>query len=120
GDTVTMRPRAKGVFLLKPEFRHHVMIATVTGVAPFVSIVRHWAEAPDAAHSFYVLEGASYADEFGYDAELAKLAGEHPNVRFVASCSRPADPRNSAWRGETGRVNTIVERYVRSWALPPE
>ena len=119
GDTVTMRPRAKGVFLLKPEFRHHVMVATVTGVAPFVSIVRHWAESPDGASSFYVLEGASYADEFGYDAELAKLAAEHANVRFVPTCSRPRDPRNAAWQGETGRVNTIVERHVGRWRLDP-
>ena len=34
GDTVTLRPRAKGVFLLRPEFRNHVMVATVTGVCP--------------------------------------------------------------------------------------
>lgn len=119
GDTVTLRPRAKGVFLLKPEFRHHVMVATVTGVAPFVSIVRHWVEAPGEPHSFYVLEGASYADEFGYDAELGALAAAHANIRFVATCSRPDDPRNAAWRGETGRVNAIVERHVRSWALDP-
>lgn len=119
GDTVTMRPRAKGVFLLRPEFHHHVMVATVTGVAPFVSIVRHWAEGPDGASSFYVLEGASYADEFGYDAELAKLAAEHANVRFVPTCSRPHDPRNAAWQGETGRVNTIVEHHVGRWGLDP-
>ena len=31
GDTVTLRPRAKGVFLLRPEFRNHVMVSTVTG-----------------------------------------------------------------------------------------
>jgi len=119
GATVTMRPRAKGVFVLKPEFRHHVMVATVTGVAPFVSIARHWAEAPDPAHSFYVLEGASYADEFGYDAELASLAADHPNIRFVPTCSRPDDPRNAAWRGESGRVNTIVQGHVGRWALEP-
>ena len=34
GDTVTMRLRAKGIFVLKPEFKNHVMVGTVTGVAP--------------------------------------------------------------------------------------
>ncbi len=119
GDTVTMRPRAKGVFVLRPEFRRHVMVATVTGVAPFVSMLRHALEAPAGDASFYVLEGASYADEFGYDAELGALAAAHANVKFVATCSRPTDPRNASWRGETGRVNAIVERYVRDWALAP-
>src|SRR5512134_3839858 len=38
GDQVTLRPRAKGVFVLHPEFRNHVMVSTVTGVAPFISM----------------------------------------------------------------------------------
>ena len=119
GDTVTMRPRAKGIFVLKPEFRHHVMVATVTGVAPFVSMVRHWLGAPSGDPLFYVLEGASYMDEFGYDDELRALASKHPNIKFVASCSRPQDPRNAAWKGEAGRINTLVEKYVAHWGLRP-
>jgi ferredoxin/flavodoxin---NADP+ reductase len=121
GDSVTMRPRAKGVFVLKPEFRNHVMVATVTGVAPFVSMIRHWAEQPAEYPRFFVLEGASFVDEFGYDEELQRLAAKHVNIEFVSTCSRPQDPRNAAWAGETGRVNAIVERYVRQWGLqPPE
>jgi ferredoxin--NADP+ reductase len=119
GDTVTMRPRAKGVFLLRPEFRNHVMVATVTGVAPFVSMIRYWAERPAGDPAFYVLEGASYVDELGYDAELQALAAQHANVHFVATCSRPHDTRNAAWRGETGRANAVVERYVGQWRLQP-
>ncbi len=120
GDTVTLRPRAKGVFLLRPEFRNHVMVATVTGIAPFVSMLRHWLEGPSGDRRMYVLEGASFMDEFGYDDELLELATRIPNVRFVPTCSRPDDPRNKAWSGETGRVHTIVERYVDEWALAPE
>jgi NAD(P)H-flavin reductase len=119
GDTVTVRPRAKGVFLLRPEYRNHVMVATVTGVAPFISMLRHWLEGPPDDRRMFVLEGASFRDEFGYDDELAALAQRNPNVRFVATCSRPADPRNAGWRGQVGRVNTIVESYVREWGLEP-
>src|SRR5688572_11561888 len=74
GDTVTLRPRAKGVFLLRPEFRNHVMVATVTGIAPFVSMLRYWLEGPADDSRMYVLEGASFRDEFGYDDELTALA----------------------------------------------
>jgi ferredoxin--NADP+ reductase len=119
GDTVTMRPRAKGVFLFRPEFRHHVMVATVTGIAPFVSMLRHWLEGPPDERRMYVLEGASFLDEFGYDDELRAIAERHSNVRFIATCSRPADPRNARWNGQVGRVHTIVEHYVRQWDLPP-
>jgi len=117
GDTVTLRPRAKGVFLLRPEFRNHVMVSTVTGVAPFVSMLRFWLDGPADDRRMYVLEGASFIDEFGYDEELKTLAARHPNVQFVPTCSRPSDPRNRGWSGEVGRVHTIVERYVSEWQL---
>jgi ferredoxin--NADP+ reductase len=119
GDKVSLRRRAKGKFVLKRDYRHHVMVATVTGVAPFVSMLRYALESPGDGAQFYVLQGASFGDELGYDAELAALAAKHPNVRFVPTCSRPQEPRNATWRGETGRVNMIVERYVRDWALKP-
>ena len=119
GDTVTLRPRAKGVFLLRPELRNHVMVATVTGIAPFVSMLRHWLEGPPSDQRMYVLEGASFKDEFGYDEELEALAERNPQVKFVATCSRPNDPRNVGWDGQVGRVHTIVERYVREWELDP-
>ena len=119
GDTVTMRPRPKGVFVLKPEFKNHVMVATVTGVAPYVSMVRHWLEAPSGHPVFAVLEGASYMDEFGYDDELHALAAKHSNIKFVATCSRPQDPRNVGWKGVVGRVNALVEKYVAQWGFKP-
>jgi ferredoxin/flavodoxin---NADP+ reductase len=119
GDTVTLRPRAKGVFLLRPEFRNHVMVSTVTGVAPFVSMLRYWLDGPVDDSRMYVLEGASFRDEFGYDEELRALAERDARVRFVPTCSRPDDPRNAGWNGQVGRVHTVVERYVREWELKP-
>jgi ferredoxin/flavodoxin---NADP+ reductase len=119
GDTVTLRPRAKGKFVINQDRRCHVMVATVTGIAPFVSMLRHALSTPLDGAAFYVLQGASYVDELGYDAELTALAAQHANLEFVATCSRPQEPRNAQWHGETGRVNSIVEHYVREWALEP-
>jgi ferredoxin/flavodoxin---NADP+ reductase len=119
GATVTLRPRAKGVFLLRPEFRNHVMVATVTGIAPFVSMLRHWREQAPNDRRMYVLEGASFIDEFGYDEELRTLETQDSRVQFVPTCSRPADPRNAGWAGKIGRVHTIVEKHVRDWELNP-
>jgi len=97
GDTVTIRPRGKGVFVFKPEWRNHLMLATVTGVVPYLSIVRQYLNdlasglhEPGVQHHMYILMGASYADEFVYDAELQQLAKAHPDlVTFVPSISRP-------------------------------
>ena len=120
GDQVTLRPRAKGLFVFNEGYRNHLMVSTVTGVAPFVSMLRAQLARPRPADRFFVLEGASYHDEFGYDAELREMAAAHPKrVVFIPSVSRPQDPRNSGWKGATGRINTLVEGYLKDLALPP-
>ena len=131
GDTVTLRPRAKGVFVLKPTVKNHLFIATVTGVVPYVSILRYHLETiagqddesemqSPGEFNFYILEGDSYGDEFGYDEELTKLANEHDNIHFVPTVSRPNEEKNAGWTGETGRVNSLTEKYIDKYGLKPE
>ncbi len=121
GDTMSIRPRAKGLFLLDEEVHHHFMLATVTGVAPFVSMIRQYLHENRQGHKFYLLLGASYADELTYDEELSGLSQQHPDcIRFVPTVSRPTEARNSGWQGAKGRVNTIAEEYLNSFNLPKE
>ena len=120
GDTVTMRLRAKGIFVLKPDFKNHVMVGTVTGVAPFVSMMRkHLKESESSDKNFIILEGASYLDEFGYDEELMLLDKSNNNVTFEASVSRPDEERNDSWTGYKGRVNNILLDRLDEWGLNP-
>jgi len=120
GDTVTMRLRAKGIFVLKPEFKNHVMVGTVTGVAPYVSMMRkHLKESESSNKNFIILEGASYLDEFGYDEELMLLDKSNNNVTFEASVSRPDEERNDSWTGYKGRVNNILLDRLDEWGLNP-
>ena len=121
GDTMTIRPRAKGIFTFKPVLPNQLMITTVTGVVPFVSILRDYLHRGQSGHHFYVLEGASYVNEFTYDKELQRLAEEHPNlITFIPTVSRPTEDRNAGWVGKTGRVNAIVQKYVDQFALKPD
>ena len=39
GDTMSVRPRGKGVFTFKENFHHHLMLSTVTGVSPTISMI---------------------------------------------------------------------------------
>ena len=120
GTTLTLRPRAKGIFVFKPDFKNHLMIGTVTGTVPYVSMLRnHEEDEIIGDYNYYVLEGASYFDEFGYDEELADFASRYQNVDFVASCSRPDEARNDGWQGERGRINTLFEKYVERYGLDP-
>ena len=121
GDTMSIRPRAKGLFLLDEKVHHHFMLATVTGVAPFVSMIRQYLHDSRQGHKFYLLLGASYADELTYDVEFNELAGKHPEtIKFVPTVSRPTEARNAAWEGVTGRVNTIAEEYLKKFNLPKD
>ena len=121
GDTVTIRPRAKGVFVFDPKLPNQLFVATVTGVVPYLSIIRQYLHDGQSGHHFYILMGASYLDEFGYDDELQKLASDHSDfITFVPTISRPDEEPNAGWDGETGRVNTIVEKYVSKWDLGTE
>ena len=127
GDVLTMRPRAKGIFTLRADAVNHVMVGTVTGVAPYVSMIRQYVH--DRAngvpglerHRFFVMEGASHRDELVYDKELLARQAEHPGViHFVGSISRPDPERDAGWAGPTGRINLHVEEYLERWALPKE
>ena len=121
GDWVTIRPRAKGIFIFKPTQPKQFMVGTVTGTVPYISIIRDYLHKGSSGHQFYVLQGASYHDELTYDKELQGYADRHPDVvTYVPTVSRPAEERNSAWQGETDRVNFIVEKYVERFGLSPE
>ena len=106
------------------------MVGTVTGIAPYVSMLRKFLNDPDwpaeddsevdrSDYQFHILEGASYIDEFGYDDELKQLAAEHDNIQFYGSVSRPSESRNANWNGPEGRINTLVENYVSDRGLDP-
>lgn len=110
-----VRARAAGRFTLDPVRSHHAMAATVTGIAPFVSMLRHHARTAPAGyhHRFLVLYGASRPDEHGpYAAELAALA-EGPlagRLTAVPTVSRPWEA--PAWAGERGRVEDVLRKHL--------
>ena len=81
-------------------------MATVTGVVPYLSIIRQYLHDGQSGHHFYILMGASYLDEFGYDDELQKLASDHSDfITFVPTISRPdEEPKRRMgrrdWKGQ--------------------
>ena len=121
GDSMTIRPRAKGLFTMDSALPNQLLVATVTGVVPYVSFVRDYLHHRRQGHHFHVLEGASYLNEFAYDDEFSKLTRKHPDlITFVPTVSRPDEAANQGWKGERGRVNSIVEYYIQAKGLTPE
>ncbi len=123
GDTVLVRRKLVGHFTLDVARTQHAMAATVTGLAPFLSMVRHQVHrlerGPlDVVHRFLLLHGASHAAELGpYRAEVAALAEAHGWLDYVPTVSRPwAD---AAWSGETGRVEDVLRKWLDRLGFDP-
>ncbi len=124
GDPVWMRKGAKGRFTLdlKSGHKKHLLVGTVTGLAPYVSYVRtmykdfkEGGEHFPAGHHLYILDGASRSHEFGYHEELEKIAAEVPWLTTVFTVSRPwLEPE---WKGETGRVDELIRKYTDLWEM---
>jgi ferredoxin/flavodoxin---NADP+ reductase len=122
GDQLLMRKIPKGKFSLEMGNgrTNHLLISTVTGVAPFVSYVRtlheEWkAGRFDGTHKLFLLNGASRPWEFGYRDELAEFAKELPWFTYVPTVSRPWDHED--WAGEIGRADDILRKYADQWQL---
>lgn len=123
GDRIAIES-PKGSFLLDETVSQHLMLATVTGISPFLSILRHHLQLRDqqadqtGRHRFIVIHGASYQDEFGYREELEQLASALPQgLSYIPAVSRADEPRNEGWLGERGRVDAVAETSVKRFNL---
>jgi ferredoxin/flavodoxin---NADP+ reductase len=122
GGEITLRKAAKGRFTLdlKSGHRNHLLLCTVTGIAPFVSYARtlykDWKENRFPGDiRLYVVDGASRSWEFGYREEMERIAAEVPWLTYVPTVSRPSE--DAAWKGETGRVEDVIRKYTDRWGL---
>jgi ferredoxin--NADP+ reductase len=127
GGTLWLRRFAKGRFTLdlKSGRKNHLLLATVTGIAPYVSYVRtvyaDWKKGQNAMpgeHRLFCVQGASRSEEFGYRDELERIAGEAPWLKYVPTVSRPWE--DEAWNGEKGRVDDLIRKFTDAWNLKPE
>lgn len=125
GDELTVRKFARGRFALDTASgrTNHFLMATVTGAAPLISIVRSLCRQFERGefageHKLYLLHGASHSGELGYLQELEQRASEHSWFNYIPTISRHwEDP---SWQGEVGRVDDLIRKYGDLWGLTPE
>lgn len=118
GDTMLMRERIVGAFTLAPVdgFTKRLLIATGTGVAPYVSMVRAKAEAirngTNDGCEYFILHGGSRVPDLGsYREELMGIAaGSGGWLQYEATVSRPWE--NPEWTGEIGRVEDVLRKHA--------
>ncbi|MBA3640701.1 MAG: FAD-binding oxidoreductase [Acidobacteriota bacterium] len=116
GDSLLMRERIVGAFTLSPVpgISKRLLVATGTGIAPYVSMVRAKAEALrngiNDGCEYFVLHGGSRAPDLGsYRDELAAMCADGW-LHYVATVSRPGE--NPDWTGEVGRVEDVLRKHA--------
>ncbi len=123
GGEVFLRRSAKGRFVLDAAsgHRNHFLVATVTGVAPYVSMVRELAARAASGetipYQLAVLQAASVPVEFGYFDEISSLARRHSWLCYVPTISRPW--LELAWKGERGRAEDVTRKHLDALGFTP-
>lgn len=91
----------KGTFFLRDFSMPIVFLATGTGIAPIISILKSLDEKEDFKQevNIFVYWGNRYPEDFIWRPKFKKL-----NVKIIEVCSRP----DQAWTGEKGYVQNCV------------
>jgi len=107
GDRVWLSPKMTGMFTLRdvPEDKHVVFIATGTGLAPYMSMLRTHLEA-GGPRKFAILHGAYHSWDLGYRTELFTLQRLCRNLAYLPILS---DPQGELvpWKGASGFVQDL-------------
>jgi ferredoxin-NADP reductase len=101
-----------GLFVLHPEVRDVIFIATGTGVAPFRGMVQQMFSQNGGGaqrdRQVWLVYGTRYPEDIYYRDEFETLAAAHPNFHYIVTLSRAPQE----WSGRRG----YVQDYVRQIA----
>ena len=112
GDRLYVRSSATGRFTeqdtIGPEDkRHRILVASGTGIAPFISMLRSkTASQPNASLKKYLLlDGVYNPSCLSYRGEIEEWVKKNELV-YIPTMSRPH--QSSEWSGHLGRVDTLL------------
>lgn len=107
GDRLWLGHKITGMFTLKeiPPEKDLVMVATGTGIAPYMSMLRTELN-PANGRRVALLLGARHSWDLGYSRELFTMQRESARLTVLRIVSRPKEePR--PWTGPTGHVQSL-------------
>ncbi len=121
GSPLWLGPRITGMFTLDQVVpgKNVVMIATGTGLAPYISIMTSELTC-GSPRRFVVLHGAYHSWDLGYRSELLALQHLCKNFNYVATIDRPEE-EPVPWNGHVGWVQDLWKKGVvaKAWGFQP-
>jgi len=121
GDRIWLGPKVTGAFTLdeaRPD-SHLVLVATGTGLAPYMSMLRTMLPVT-SERRIAVLLGARHSWDLGYHTELLTMERQNAGLSYLPTISRPGGEVRP-WHG---RVGHVLEAWrdgaiERAWSFPP-
>ena len=121
GDRLWLGPKITGMFTLKeiPAEKDLVMVATGTGLAPYMSML-HTEIGPPDGRRVALLLGARHSWDLGYSRELFTIQRDSPRLTVLRIVSRPKEEKQP-WTGHVGHVQSLWtgSALVDAWGRRP-
>jgi ferredoxin-NADP reductase len=115
GDFVECADSASGDFTLDRAvgFRNVIFVATGTGIAPFVSMIRQLSNDPSLDVRYTLIHGSRNLPELGYDKELAgHAAAGKLDFIYIPTISRPSPEDWDLKSVGKGRAGNVLRRLL--------
>jgi ferredoxin--NADP+ reductase len=121
GDRLWLGPKITGRFTLDkaPDDAALVLVATGTGLAPYMSMLRTMIPG-SGERRIAVFLGARHSWDLGYQSELVTTDRLNPSFTYLSIISRPAE-EPVPWGGPAGYVQDLWrgDHLERAWGLRP-
>lgn len=119
GSPLWLDPHMQGEFTLAPvpPQADLVMVATGTGIAPYISMLRTYTGQTRWRRAV-VIHGVRRVADLGYRTELESLAQHHHDVIYLPTVTR--EPADASWAGNRGRVTALLQpdRFAKLTGWP--
>ncbi|HEY8362096.1 MAG TPA: 2Fe-2S iron-sulfur cluster binding domain-containing protein [Tissierellaceae bacterium] len=111
GDTVEINGPYGEFYFHEDNDREVVLVAAGTGIAPILSILRYMKEKNIKRKAIFFY-GARTPDDLVLPDYLKELENIMYDFKYIPTLSRVTEEHN--WKGERGRVNVAIEKYLEN------
>lgn len=115
GDELQIKGPYGSCFRRKERSGPILLVAGGSGMAPVWSILTDHVENGDRDRPVTFFYGARTPDDLFYLSQIAKIAEQLPNFKFVPGLSHVDN--GTSWTGERGYIHTTVDKYFKDGRL---
>lgn len=121
GDRIELGKKTSGMFTLDevPEDHNIVLVATGTGVAPYISMLRSNA-LQHKKGKLAVIHGAANSWDLGYSSELTLIESMSDRFVYIPTILMPEN-EPAGWSGDVRKVEEIWKEGIleKKWGVKP-